>query len=130
MKLYRAMTPDDDGLPRLGRSARALGVRTPNESRKPDVTGTDAADIIQPGKGMSVAPNDPANLPLFRLPSSLGGTGKDPVWEIDSTDLGPDLQAQQDGRTHVLIGPARPMTLAEFETALAATRAQWVRHTG
>src|SRR5262249_47423529 len=110
------MTPATDGLPLVGRSARALGVRTPNESTNPDVTATDAADIIQPGTGgMSVAPNDPANLPRLRRPPVLGGTGKDPVWEIDTDDLGPDLQFRQDSTTHGLIEPARPMTLAEYE---------------
>ncbi len=79
---------------------------------------------------MSEAPNDPANLPPLRRPPSLGGTGKDPIWEIDTADLGPNLQARQDGKTHVLIEPAHPMTLAEFEDALAATRSKWVRHTG
>jgi hypothetical protein len=131
MKLYRAMTAAADGLPQVGRSARSLGIRTSNESSNPDVTATDPAEIIQPGTGgMSEAPNDPANLPPLRRPPALGGKGKDPVWEIDTADLGPDLQSRQDTATHVLIEPARPMTLAEFEAALAATRAKWVRHTG
>jgi hypothetical protein len=131
VKLYRAMTPAADGLPQVSRSARSLGVRTPDESNRPDVTATDPADIIQPGTGgMSTAANDPANLPPLRRPTALGGTGKDPVWELDTDDLGPDLQARQDGKTHVLIEPARAMTLDEFEQALTATRAKWVRHTG
>ncbi|WP_449267433.1 Tse2 family ADP-ribosyltransferase toxin [Gemmata massiliana] len=125
------MTPADDGLPQVARSARALGVRTLNESTNPDVTATAPDEIIQPGTGgMSEAPNDPANLPPLRKPASLGGKGKDPVWEIDTTDLGPDLQFRQDGAKHVLIEPAHPMTLAEFEQALVATRSKWVRHTG
>ena len=116
MKLYRAMTQDTDGLPVLGRSARALGVRTPNEVAagvNPDVTATAPDEIIQPGTGgMSTAPNDPRNLPPLRLPRVLGGRGKDPVWEIDTADLGPDLQYRQDHPKHVLIEPARPMTPA------------------
>lgn len=131
MKLYRSMTPEGDGLPQVGRSARALGVRTSNESTNPDVTASDAAEIIQPGTGgMSAAPDAPANLPPLRRPPVLGGKGKDPVWELDATNLGPDLLVRPDGATHVLIEPARPMTLAEFEAALAATRDKWVRHTG
>ena len=131
MKLYRAMTPAPDGLPQVGRSARSLGVRTSNVSTNPDVTATDPAEIIQPGTGgMSVAPNDAAILPTLRRTPVLGGKGKDPVWEIDTDDLGPDLQFRQDSRTHGLIEPVRPMTLDEYEQALAATRAKWVRHTG
>jgi hypothetical protein len=60
----------------------------------------------------------------------LGGKGKDPVWEIDTDDLGADLQFRQDSRTHGLLEPARPMALDEYEQALAATREKWVRHTG
>ena len=36
------------------------------------------------GDGMSAAPNDPANLGKNRRPPQVnGGTGKDPVWEIE-----------------------------------------------
>ena len=133
MKLYRSMTPASDGSPVVARSARALGIRTPHEAAnsQPDVTAIDPDEIIQPVTGgMSVAPNDPANLPRFRRPPVLGGQGKDPVWEIDTADLGDELQFKQDSPTHGLIEPAGPMTLKEFEQALAATRAKWVRHTG
>ena len=125
------MTPAADGLPQVGRSARSLGIRTPTETTDPDVTASAPGDIIQPGTGgMSVAPDDPVNLPPFRRPPALGGRGKDPVWELDTTDLGPDLQYRQDSATHGLIEPTRPMTLTEFEQLLEATRAKWVRHTG
>jgi hypothetical protein len=133
VKLYRAMTSATDGLPKLGRSARSLGIRTPLEvtNSQPDVTAVDPDEIIQPGTGgMSVAPGDPGNLPILRRPLLLGGTGKDPAWEIESGDLGPDLQYTQDSSTHGLIEPTQPMTLKDYEQALAATRAKWVRHTG
>ena len=51
------------------------------------------------------------------------------MWEIDTADLGPDLRARQDSTAHVLVEPASPMTLAEFELALEATRTKWVLHT-
>ena len=79
---------------------------------------------------MSAAPDAPENLPPLRRPPALGGKGKDPVREIDGDDLGPELQFRQDSRTHALIEPARPVTLAEYEQALMATWAKWVRHTG
>ena len=66
---------------------------------------------------------------ISRFPE-LSYTGKDPVWEIDTDDLGPSLQYVQDQPTHGVVGPKRPMTLAELEQALAATRAQWVRVIG
>jgi hypothetical protein len=59
----------------------------------------------------------------------MGGKSIDPVWEIDVADLGPDLSIRLDNPGHVLIEPSRPMTLAEFEAALAATRTRWVRYT-
>ncbi|HEV3385203.1 MAG TPA: hypothetical protein VG097_10315 [Gemmata sp.] len=131
MKLYRAMTPASDGLPQVGRSARLLGIRTPNETTvNPDVTASTPNEIIQPGTGgMSEAPNDPTNLPPFRKPPEFGGTGKDPVWEIDTSVLGPDLQFRQDSANHGLIEPARAMMLSEFEKAIEATRSKWVRVT-
>ena len=80
---------------------------------------------------MSAAPDDPANLSKNRRPPQVnGGIGKDPVWEIDTNDLGPELQFNRDKPTHGLIEPANPMTLAEYEQALEAIRAKWVRHTG
>lgn len=131
MKLYRAMTPDVDGLPQLGRSARKLGVRTLDRAPNNDVAAVGSADIVRSGKGMSVAPNDPANLAKNRRPPQVnGGSGPDPVWVLDTDDLGPDLNFNQDKPTHGLIEPARPMTLAEYERALEATRDKWVRHIG
>ena len=115
------MTPAADGLPAVGQSARALGVRPPTDPT-PDVL----ADPVSPGGGgLSVAPLDPQNLPPFRRPAALGGRGRDPVWVIAAHDLGPDLAFRRDSATHGLIEPARPMTLLEYETALAATRTRW-----
>jgi len=79
---------------------------------------------------MSIAPDDPKFLPPFRRPSELGGRGKDPVWVIDTDDLGPDLQFRQDTPTHGMIEPNRPMTLAEYERALESTRTKWIRAVG
>lgn len=133
MKLFRAMAAELDGSPSVARSARALGIRTALEfsnGGEPDVTVTADDDIILPGTGgMSVAPVDPVNLPPFRRPPLFGGKGKDPVWEIDAAELGPELQFRQDRPKHGLIEPARPMTLKEFESALAATRPRWTQHT-
>jgi hypothetical protein len=125
------MTPDVDGLPMVGRSARKLGVRTLDWLPHNDVRAVLPDDLVNPGEGMSAAPLDPANLPKNRRPSQVnGGIGKDPVWEFDSNDLGPTLEYVQDQPAHGVVGPSVPMTLAELELALAATRSQWVRVIG
>lgn len=131
MKLYRAMKVDADGLPVVEPSARGLGVRAADKAPHNDVQAASADDDVGPGTGgMSVAPNDPANLPVNRRPAALGGFGKDPVWEIEDTELGADLSVRQDTQTHSLVDVARTMTLAEYEAALAATRDQWRRVNG
>ena len=135
MKLYRAMTADSDGLPLVKQSARALGVRTPADVSSgvdPDVISTAPDDIIQPGEGgMSTAPNDPANLAKNRRPPQVnGGVGKDPVWEIDTNDLGTVLRFNQDKPTHGAVEPAQPMTFEQYEQSLLASRGKWVRFIG
>jgi len=131
VKIYRAMTPDADGLPHVGRSARQLGVRTFDRLPHNDVRAATPDDIVNPREGMSAAPNNPANLTKNRRPPQVnGGTGKDPVWEIDTEDLGPELEYVQDKPTHGVVGAKEPMTLAELEQALAATRARWIRVIG
>ncbi len=123
MKSYRAMTPDSDGPPQVGQSACQLGVRPLDRLPHNDVSAAAPDDPVTPGEGMSAAPHDPANLPRNRRPPQVNaGTGKDPVWELDTDDLGPDLQYAQDGPTDGVVGPKQPMTLAMLEQALAATR--------
>lgn len=128
MKLYRAMKAATDGLPEVGPSARALGVRPADRAPNNDVPAADPTDTVSPGHGMSVAPHDPANLPVLRRPVALGGRGTDTVWELDVADLGPDLRFNQDATAHGLIEPARDMALAEYQAALAATRDRWRSH--
>jgi len=131
VKLYRAMKVAADGLPEVGPSARMLGVRRGDQAPHNDVIAVAPSDPVLPGTGgMSVAPKDPANLPKNRRPASLGGTGKDPVWEIDDTDLGEDLQFSQDTSTHGVVEVKVEMTLDEYEQALAATRGKWRRVIG
>jgi hypothetical protein len=130
--LYRAMTLDPtDGLPTVGPSARKLGIRGLEQAPNEDVPVESPDDIILPGTGgMSVAPTDPLNLDRRRRPAALGGTGKDPVWVIDEAALGSDIQFRQDTDRHGVVEPIRPMTRAEFEQALAATRRTWTLYTG
>src|SRR5438128_11583542 len=79
MKLFRAMIEDIDGLPKIGPGGRLLGVR-PGNSPSPDVTAMNPHDPVLPGQGgMSVAPDDPANLTRHRKPKTLAGISSDPV---------------------------------------------------
>lgn len=125
MKLFRAMREAADGLPVVGPTARTLGVR-PVPHPNADVAASYPTDLVYPGGGgASVAPDDPMHLPPMRRPRSLGGSRNDPVWMIESDDLGPDLGFRRDNSVHGTIVPARTMTLAEFARALADTRTRW-----
>jgi hypothetical protein len=119
------MKEDVDGLPVVGSSARMLGVR-PGGSPTPDVLAVHPADPVLPGQGgMSVAPDDPRHLQRHRRPVSLGGTGHEPVWYIETEDLEPDLYFRQDRPTHGVIEPKCPMRLQVYQDALAGTRPRW-----
>ena len=112
-----------DGLPLVGPTARTLGVRGVELAPHHDVPVSDPTDVVGPGQGgLSVTPDDPLHLHPHRRPASLGGTGRDSMWEIDSADLGPDLVYRPDHATHGLVEPAGAMTLGEFQFALASTR--------
>ncbi|MGL5133157.1 MAG: hypothetical protein ACRC78_11550, partial [Planktothrix sp.] len=77
-------------------------------------------------KGMSVSLAI-ESLPAFRRPAKFGGTGKDPIWQIDDKNIMGDLEAVQDSPTHVSILPRVTMSLERYETALANTQNDWER---
>lgn len=130
MKIFRAMAVDADGRPQVGPSARKLGVRGLEAGRNADVPVADPTDVVTPGSGgMSVAPHSATNLPPLRRPATLGGSGRDPVWVLETDDLETDLRFRQDSGTHGLIEPATDMTRDEYEAALARTREKWVQFT-
>jgi hypothetical protein len=130
MRLFRAMIEDADGKPKVGPAATMLGVRAGVKVPPNDVVAVSLFDIVGPGFGMSVAPNDPAYLPIFRRPPELnGGTGKNPIWSISVDQLGSDLRFHFDKPpNHGLIEPAFDMKLSEFQTLLEKTRDVWVRY--
>lgn len=118
-KVYRAMKPDASGRPTIGPTARTLGVR-------PHVDLPVHQGSVSPNSGgLSVAPDDPANLPRHRRPRSHGGTGLDPLWEMSTEVLPPDLIFRQDQPHYGLIEPNRMMMLEEYEAALASTADHW-----
>jgi len=124
-KLYRAMKQAADGLPAVGRSGRMLGVRIGGETADIPV---DAEGAVRPGTGgMSVTVQDHRKLPRWRLPRSLGGEGRDPVFELESPALPTELSLRVEAGAHGLVEPAAPCAVGDYEASLASTRSAWKR---
>ena len=79
---------------------------------------------IKNHKGMSAFLSIEA-LPTFRKPPEFGGTGKDPLWQIDDSRISGNIEIVQDSPTHVSIRPRQTMPLELYETALANTQKDW-----
>ena len=117
--LFRAMACDDaDSAPVVG--DRDLGVRVPT-----DILVDPGGNVRSGSHGMSVAPDDPTNLPVHRRPRSLGGTGKKPVWAISEDCLNADLRYTSTSMTHGVLAPARTMLHTVYVAALHQTRPDW-----
>jgi hypothetical protein len=144
-KLYYRGMVEQNGKPKIGRSARLLRIRPGidiNVEQLPTgyldeqgyllaklerkLQGKVIAVAIRDTKGMSVSLSI-EGLPLFRRPSKFGGTGKDLLWQIDDSEISGDLQAVQDSPTHVSILPRATMSLERYEIALASTQNDWKR---
>lgn len=86
---------------------------------------------VEPGRGgISVSPPPPENLPIHRRPERFGGTGKDPVWELETDDLPDKLVYRPDPRKpdeHGFIEPAYRMTFERYQRALRETSELWSR---
>src|SRR5713226_7157439 len=80
--MFRAMKAEPDGRPKAGRSGRELGVRIEGPIR--DIPVREDGSVDPKTGGMSVAVDTAQNLPKPRLPRSLGGEGRDPVFSIES----------------------------------------------
>jgi hypothetical protein len=119
-RLYRGMKSDGD-YPCVEGTAKGLGVRVGEDG---DVE-PDAQGVVHPGAGRSVAPDDPLFLPEYRRPPDFLGSARHPVWGIREGDLPEELAVVIDRPEHGVIGPARPMPLAEYEAALASTQRNW-----
>ena len=124
---FRSMTPAADGLPTVGRSARSLGVRVPQDIR------ADADGNVWPGQGgMSVAPDSMWNVPNHRRPRSMerGSTGPafDQVFALVSIQVGLAVRLDPDRPTkHAYVEPASVVPLEAFEDSIADTRPEWKR---
>jgi hypothetical protein len=113
-KLYYRGMVEQNGKPKIGRSARLLGVR-PNvdidieqmpsgcvdeqgylrPEAEREYEGNTVAVAFKNGKGMSVSLTI-EGLPAFRKPVKFGGTSRDLLWQIDDNKLTDDLEAVQD----------------------------------
>jgi len=121
--LFRAMKQDPDGLPRVGRSSRELGVRVEGPTR--DLPVADDGTVEPQTGGMSVALDEARNLPKPRLPKNLGGEGRDPVFRMAGPELPSVLSLRADHYPHALVEPRHRCLLREFESGLKATRPSW-----
>lgn len=143
VRLYYRGMAGKNGKPKVGRSARLLGIRPgtdidvvhvprgwldeqgylyPEEKRSD--SGFEIEVAIRNTKGMSTSLSI-EGLPAFRKPSAFGGTGKDSLWQIDDNHITEDLEAVQDSATHVSIMPRVTMLLERYEAALANTQNYW-----
>ena len=123
--LYRAMKADEDGSPAEERSARGLGVRVYAEDGEWDLPVNEGR--VQPNTGgMSVAVDDPRELPPWRRPRSLGGTGSDAVFELNESHLPERLVLRRTSRRgHGLVEPREDMPIEEYEALLGETKPRW-----
>jgi hypothetical protein len=128
--VFRAMTPALDGLPMVGRAARLLGVRVPQDIA-PDRDGE-----VRPGTGgMSVAPTSMWDLPNHRRPRGMGrgstGPSNDQVYSLQEVVLDDQLLAlRADPEAPMINAFVEPLTivaLSEYATRLAGTRPSWMR---
>jgi hypothetical protein len=113
------MKNDETGFPVVEESAKGLGVRING-----DIPVTDGLVLPLTG-GMSVAPQTPYNLPIHRRPSNLGGTGKDPIFEINTNNLPTGLYYLQDKPNHGTIQPVFPMPYETYKSILSSTKYLW-----
>lgn len=121
--MFRAMKKDPDGYPLVGRSGRTLGVRVDGPYR--DLPVAEDGAVAPETGGMSVALEKPRNLPKHRLPRSLGGEGRDPVFRMFAPLLPEALFLRTDRYPLAYIEPRRRCPLPQFEGDLNTTRSCW-----
>ena len=133
MRVLRGMIPDEDGLPRVGSTARTLGARPgyPDDppDLRPDIHISAAGNVYPETGGASTAIPPPDNLPPHRRPPKHGGTDKRlELYELETNDLPEELEERIDPNNptrHVFIEPSRVMEFEEYQHALHSTRGFW-----
>jgi hypothetical protein len=117
-----------DGMPGTGETGRYLGVR-PNV----DVPVGEDGSVEPRAGGMSGVPPPVTNLARHRLPHELGGTGRDPVFELETGELSGELVYRPDPDSpgeHGFIEPSRRMSFEGYRRAIHGTRGLWHRLPG
>ena len=138
LRIYRLMKRDDEsGGPLTGFGRDRLSVRTPRDI-EPDEAG-----IVQPGKGaMSVGATLRAvlqRLPPWAIPERFSYLAPDAsgrnntwIWRMGegaflATAVSQDLLLRLDGldSDHGCVEPGEPMSIEQYQAALADTQPQW-----
>jgi hypothetical protein len=111
-----------DGKPVVGTRRNMLGVRptdpaNTNPQRVFDVDAENDTDSVAPGQGLSTS--------IVPTPQRVQ-TGE-ALFVVETTELPAELAPNPDRPPHCLLEPTRPLTLAEYQQALADTRDLWQR---
>jgi hypothetical protein len=127
--IYRAMLRDGE-YPKIGPTAKTLGVRIPDDI-------AEQGQFVFPGTGgMSVAPTWRA-LPMYRVPRRLkhlaakaAGSNNYECWKMgvgpfEAGAVADGLSLRPDRPDHGLVEPSAAMPSEEYQKSLAATREQW-----
>lgn len=122
--IYRAMKEDLDGKPLVGRSGRTLGVRICGQYADIEMIN---CKIRPYTGGMSVTPDSVGRLPKSKLPRSLGGEGRDPIFSFNVDDLPSSLVLRRDRPTHGLVEPSMCCLFRDYERKLHGTREDWTK---
>lgn len=120
------MRAAEDSLPQVGETGRYLAVRRSGRFR--DIEVQEGGSVCPESGGMSVSPPPPENLPEQLRPPRFGGYGKDPLWELETDELPPELQYRPDPKNptgHGFIEPAEEMPFEDYERVIHATRDLW-----
>lgn len=125
--IFRAMKEERDGYTTTGSSSRTLGVRIDGPSR--DILVELDGTVSLGTGGMSVAIDAAQNLPKHRLPKSLGGEGRDPVFKMSSAALPASLLVRPDRYPHAFVEPAAVCLFEHYEKNLWGTRVSWSQRT-
>ena len=123
--VFRAMKEGSDGKSRTGNSAITLGVRI--EGSHADIQIDSQGQVHSKTGGMSVTPDDYRQLPKHRLPESLSGRGRHPIFSFQIANLPSTLALRKDKPGHALVEPSKSCLFEEYEQNLHGTREDWVK---
>ncbi|MCI0681285.1 MAG: hypothetical protein L0Y71_04205 [Gemmataceae bacterium] len=138
-QVYRSMLADG-GKPKVGAQSKMLGVRVQPHANA-DIVVDDQGNVHPNTGGMSVAPGW-RQLPSFLIPKRLRHLAPDACgrnqlvcWQMGegafvAARLADDLQLQPDAdkpMVHGVIEPAQSMSIAQYQSSLAATRDHWMQ---